>query len=446
MFEMKLLTLIVIALLLPTICSAQEISEATAQEQFREAVSRLEADSPFAPLASEVFTKTAAPPPFVCPYFLYYQNSPSASFYYYTENVPTTEFAAKIKAPPSPASACTVWTVMVDFELLDAALTEKDTIRIFVRNASPPYATIYDTWFLARSGENRGFIEIDPPVHPPSSYRAIISNPLRDVLIGYHIVGDSTHKVKWKFTTPSMYMSTPHSFAFPTRTTITTASQAVGASVDWVFQTRMCCNIPIPVELSVFDAQVDEDAVQLHWRTESETNNFSFEIQRALSPDGPWESRGFLAGHGTTSLPKEYRYRDRITESDVAGGQPPVYWYRLLQRDFDGTMYDYAPIQVYLADLSGSGFELSPMYPNPLRLSVAGAARIRYRVPEDANVRISVHDALGRELAMLANNMHSPGVYETSWYPGPNAVYSGYYFVRMQAGSYHATQKLTLVR
>jgi hypothetical protein len=57
-----------------------------------------------------------------------------------------------------------------------------------------------------------------------------------------------------------------------------------------------------------------------------------------------------------------------------------------------------------------------------------------------------VHDALGRELAMLANNTHSPGVYETSWYPGPNAVYSGYYFVRMQAGGYHATQKLTLVR
>ena len=438
-------TLIVLALLLPFISVAQAQTGTSQQDLMREAASRLSHDSPFTGLATEAFAKTAKLP-FVCPYFLYYQNNPTATIYEHTENVPTSEWAAKIKAPPTPATACTVWTVRIDFELLKAAVTEKDTIRIFVREATAPFAKIYDTYFLARSGDNVGFYEIDPPIVPPLNVRPIITNPLRDVLIGYSIVGDSTHEVKWKFTTPSLYPNSPHSFKFLTRTSITSASQALGVSADWVFETRMCCDIPIPVELSVFDARVEDETVHLRWRTESETNNFSFELQRALSPDGPWESRGYVAGHGTTSIPHEYNYGDPVASGDFAGGRPPVYWYRLMQRDFDGTLYDYAPVQVHVADLASTGFELSPVYPNPVQLSVNDRARIRYRVPEDARVRISVHDALGRELAMLANYRHPAGVYETSWYPGPNAAYSGYYFIRMQADGFHATKKVSLLR
>ncbi|GEM_PF-1206176 len=440
-------TLIVLALLLPFISVAQGQTGTTQQHQLREAVDRLPLESPFRNIANEAFSKTATPPPFVCPLWLYYQNGPTASFYYHEEHLPTSEWAVKVTSPDPPASACTVWTVKVSFELLDAALTEKDTIRIFVRRATPPYATIYETYFLARSGENEGHFEIDPPIVPPLNVRPIFTgSPLPDVLIGYQVVGDSTHKVKWKFTTPSMYQNNPHSFKFPTRTSITSTSQALGVSTDWVFETKMCCNIPIPVELSLFNAQVEGDEVHLQWRTESETNNFHFEIQRARDPDGPWETRGFVAGNGTTTLPQDYAYRDGITGEDFTGGRPPVYWYRLMQQDFDGTRYDYAPVQVHVGDLASTGFELSPVYPNPVRLSINDRARIRYRVPEDAQVRISVHDALGRELAMLANYRHPAGVYETSWYPGPNASYSGYYFIRMQAGGFHSTKKVSLLR
>lgn len=440
-------TLIVLALLFPSLCAAQGQMGVAQQDPQREAVRQLPMESPFRHIATEAFSKTATPPPFVCPLWLYYQNGTSASFYYHTENVPTSEWATKVISPNPPASACTVWTVRVSFELLDALPTEKDTIRIFVRRATPPYATIYDTYFIARSGMNDGHFEIDPPVVPPLNVRPIFTgNPLPDVLIGYKVVGDSSHKVKWKFTTPSMYQNTPHSFKFVTRTSLTTSSQALGVSTDWVFETKMCCNIPIPVELSLFDAQVAGEAVDLHWRTESETNNFSFEVQRARAPDGPWETRGYLPGHGTTTLPQDYTYRDSFSATEFAGGQPPVYWYRLMQQDFDGTRYDYAPVQVHVGDLASTGFELSPAYPNPLRMSVDNSMRIRYRVPEEANVRIAVYDALGRELATLADYMHPAGVYETSWYPGPNAVYSGFYFIRMQAGDFHAVKKVSLVR
>ncbi len=402
-------------------------------------------DSPLSHLAADQFNKTTLPGG-ICPWFFYYQNN-APTYYYHEENLPTSEWAmwAPAISPLTQAKVCTVWTVQLDFELLNAPASAKDTIKIFVRNGNPPYNTIYDTYFIARSGQNQGNFEIDPPVVPPFNVRSILYEPFPPLLIGIQIVGDSTHKVKFRFTTPSLSSSPHHSYKFTSPTTITPASTALGISADWVFQARLCCDKFIPVELSSFNAQVVTDAVQLRWRTETETNNFSFEVQRAKSEKGPWESRGFIAGHGTTTEPQEYEYDDRLLAEDRAALDGEL-WYRLVQRDFDGTEYEYAPIQVMLGSLAESGFELYPVYPNPLRMADGGTARFRYRVPQQADVRISVHDLLGRELSVLADNLHEAGMYENVWYPQNADKASGQYFIRMQAGTYVHTQKLSVVR
>ena len=435
-------------LLLPAVSLAQGTTSGNTDAAFREGVSRLPELSPFTHLASESFAKAAAPLPFICPYFLYYQNDFSATSYWLSETQPTrSEWAMFIPAPPtvSQASVCTVWTVKLDFELTNAPVTSKDTVRIFVRKGTSPYTEYYSTYFIARVGRNVGYFEIDPPLVPPFNVRPII-NPITSLYVGYTVIGDTGHVVKRRFTTPSQYTVNGHSFKFTSPTTPVPAATALGFSADLVMEARLCCDKWIPVELANFNARVQGGNVHLAWRTETETNNFQFEIQRASSKTGPWQSRGFVRGNGTTTEPHEYAWVDHNTPEDIASGIAPIYWYKLRQTDFDGTIYDYAPVQVHMSDLSHTQFELQRAYPNPLDLAATDNARVRYRVPQSSHVRISVHDMLGRELAVITDYVHAAGMHEAAWYPGNDVLRSGSYFIRMQADGKVYTTKLAVLR
>ena len=66
---------------------------------------------------------------------------------------------------------------------------------------------------------------------------------------------------------------------------------------------------------------------QLKWRTDSETNNRGFDIQRSY--DGQlWKSIGFANGGGTTQHTRNYNYIDYPN--------PGIIYYRLRQVDWDG--------------------------------------------------------------------------------------------------------------
>ncbi len=111
-------------------------------------------------------------------------------------------------------------------------------------------------------------------------------------------------------------------------------------------------------------------------------------------------------------------------------------------------MQDSPPMQVLLSDLSNTGFELMPAYPNPLSMSANPFTRLRYRLPAESSVQLAVYDMLGRKVATLVNGYQNAGVYETAWYPMTDGVdlQSGNYFIRMQAGSFTTTQKIAVVR
>ncbi|MCB2204894.1 T9SS type A sorting domain-containing protein [bacterium] len=446
---MKLTLIAAVIFLLPAVTLSQEQASGNTDQPFREGVSRLADNSPFSHLATESFAKSAQLP-FICPYFIYYQNDVSATNYFYSETGPnTSEWAMFVPVPPTTTQAkvCTVWTVKIDFELLNAPVTSKDTIRFFVRKGTSPYNTVYSTYFIAHTGRNYGYFEIDPPVVPPFNVRPIVQNPVPSLLIGYQVKVDTGHVVKYRFTTPSQYSTgNGHSFKFTSPTAIVPASTAIGVSADMVMEARICCDKWIPVELSNFNASAIDNVVNLRWRTETETNNFHFEILRAQSKEGPWESRGFVHGYGTSMEPHDYSYVDIPSAQDRAEGIAPVYWYRLRQTDFDGSTYDYAAVQVHMTDLSDARFELQSAFPNPLNLSVTDNAHFRYSMPRQAHVRISVHDMLGREIALVTDYVQDAGVHEAAWYPGNEVLRSGNYFVRFQVEGRTLTQKIAVVR
>ena len=84
--------------------------------------------------------------------------------------------------------------------------------------------------------------------------------------------------------------------------------------------------------------------------------------------------------------------------------------------------------------------ELLPPYPNPF----IGASSIRFRLSAEAFVRISVHDLLGRELAVLLESSRAPGLH-TLILDGEKLT-PGMYFCRLSSSGSHHYRLLKLSR
>jgi hypothetical protein len=209
-----------------------------------------------------------------------------------------------------------------------------------------------------------------------------------------------------------------------TTSSVEAADERTGRALPFL----QCTVSPIPVELVAFDARLDGDAVHLTWRTESETRNAGFYVQR-WQPGG-WQEVGYRAGRGTTTHPQEYALVDRALPQAM-----DTLRYRLRQVDLDGTAHASASVEVVRAALPAA-FTVTR---NPTR----GAIRAVYALPRRAHVRIVLYDALGRQVAVLTDGQKAAGRHRLS-YDAPLA--SGQYFLRMQTDHSVLTKPLSIVR
>lgn len=90
-------------------------------------------------------------------------------------------------------------------------------------------------------------------------------------------------------------------------------------------------------------------------------------------------------------------------------------------------------------------FLLHHNYPNPFNPSTT----IRYDIPENGHMELSVHDILGREVATLVNEKREAGRYEVEF--NGSKLTSGVYFYRLvvsssKAGSNVLTGKMILIK
>jgi hypothetical protein len=90
-------------------------------------------------------------------------------------------------------------------------------------------------------------------------------------------------------------------------------------------------------------------------------------------------------------------------------------------------------------------FVLDQNYPNPFNPST----RIRYGLPRQSRVTITVHNLLGQEIARLTEGEQGAGYHEVQW-NGTNAsgvtVGTGVYFYRIQAADFVELRKMLLVK
>lgn len=85
-------------------------------------------------------------------------------------------------------------------------------------------------------------------------------------------------------------------------------------------------------------------------------------------------------------------------------------------------------------------FSLNQNYPNPFN----PVTNIIYSISGSGNVKITVYDINGREISVLTDEFHSPGIYKTEW--NASAYPSGVYFYRMETEGFSDTKKMILVK
>ncbi|MBN1559814.1 VCBS repeat-containing protein, partial [candidate division KSB1 bacterium] len=215
-----------------------------------------------------------------------------------------------------------------------------------------------------------------------------------------------------------------------------------GLAQDWLniaanqFLTAIEGNDVIPVELSSFTATLAGRNVILKWTTESERNNYGFEIQRYKESDqssvNMWEKIGYIPGNGTSSKPHNYTFTD---DHLATSG---IYHYRLKQLDTDGTFKYSQEIKV---DCSvPTKYDLSQNYPNPFNSSTT----MKYSIIKITRVTLKVYNLKGQEIETIIDEQQTAGEKEVKW--TPEGLSSGMYLYRLQAGHFSKTRKLILLK
>ncbi|MDH3269137.1 MAG: T9SS type A sorting domain-containing protein, partial [Ignavibacteria bacterium] len=187
---------------------------------------------------------------------------------------------------------------------------------------------------------------------------------------------------------------------------------------------------PLPVELSSFSASILKNGVKLKWRTETEVSNYGFEILRSVLDDN-WDVLGFVEGHGNSNSPKDYSF----TDDNLTQGK---YSYRLKQIDTDGSFNYSKTIEVEFG--SADKFELSQNYPNPFN----PVTTIRFSIPHSSNVKLTVFNILGEQVAELVNGFREAGVHKINF--DASEFNSGLYLYKLESNGLIQTRKMLLVK
>jgi hypothetical protein len=101
---------------------------------------------------------------------------------------------------------------------------------------------------------------------------------------------------------------------------------------------------------------------------------------------------------------------------------------------------------VVTVDLEPKVYMLEQNYPNPFNPST----RIKYSIPFESNVRITIYNTLGESVKALANEMQGAGTYEVNF--NSSGLSSGVYFYSILANStdgkqsFRETKKMILTK
>lgn len=226
-------------------------------------------------------------------------------------------------------------------------------------------------------------------------------------------------------------------FAPPNFEGIETVVAYVTDGEDTVSVTWMVHVVLTHVQLELFTASVLQSGsiVELQWRTSSELDNLGFNIYRSNQRDGSYSQvNDELIETDPTG---EYSYLDE----DIVSGLR--YYYKLEDIDLSGVKRLHGPV---LAELTvPREFVLHQNFPNPFNPETT----IRFQIPKDTHVTLSIINVLGQEVRKLVNQEKTAGFHSVIWDGRDrkgNLVTSGVYYFRIVAEEYSDLKKMIFMK
>jgi hypothetical protein len=135
---------------------------------------------------------------------------------------------------------------------------------------------------------------------------------------------------------------------------------------------------------------------------------------------------------------KEWRFEENLpgipTYDFAAFGD------RLYSASYNGLWYKYLSPTGIDENITPADFVLYPNYPNPFNPSTT----IKYSIPARSNISLKVYDLLGREVAVLVNEMKEKGIHSVDF--SAHNMSSGVYIYKLSAGKYTSSKKLLVLK
>lgn len=186
----------------------------------------------------------------------------------------------------------------------------------------------------------------------------------------------------------------------------------------------------VPVELASFTTNISDNKVILAWKTVTETNNDGYFIERSADQE-IWQQLAFVDGYGTTTEVQDYYFTDNFPVKGTS-------YYRLIQRDFDGTEKIYGPKEVNYTGVNT--YSLAQNYPNPFNPTT----KLSFNTAETGHVTLTVYNLTGEKVAELVNETLEAGYYSYDF--NASGFASGIYLAKISAGEFTKTIKMTLIK
>ena len=248
--------------------------------------------------------------------------------------------------------------------------------------------------------------------------------------------GDSVAQKTAGSTSGTTYLNTFWGIAGPD--IITLMKNASKATADLIYTAWVDAgNQLLPVELVSFTANQTGNYITLKWNTATEINNSGFDIERSTDRI-TWNKLSSVSGSGNSNSVRDYSYLDKSVK--LFG----MYYYRLIQKDNNGGK-NYSDV-INVNYTGPDMFSLEQNYPNPFNPDT----KIKYSLPQECNVRITVYNSLGESVKTLVSNVESSGSHEIRF--DASGLSSGIYICSIQANSidgresFRSSKKMSLLK
>ena len=155
-------------------------------------------------------------------------------------------------------------------------------------------------------------------------------------------------------------------------------------------------------ETEINAAWKNDNEARLQWTTTLETSGIGFIVERSTLGRDDWRTVGVV----TPSETGFYQYDEALARG--------AYAYRLLTFDREGNALQSQEVELQpngilsAGEIAGTGFALGSAAPNPVPLQRASTL-VQYRLDRAGSVRLTLHDATGRELRVITDAHLSAG-------------------------------------